>query len=48
MDIELRKYTSKSILPTLESRIDVGQGINVGPGKFGKKNNRSALNKPGA
>ena len=26
-------------IPTLESRIDVGQGINVGPGKFGKKNN---------
>jgi hypothetical protein len=24
-------------LDTLESGIDVGQGINVGPGKFGKK-----------
>ena len=23
---------------TLESGIDVGQGINIGPGKFGKKN----------
>ena len=31
--------------PTLESGIDVGQGINVGPGKFGKKNKHRALNK---
>ena len=30
---------------TLESRIDVGQGINVGPGKFGKNNKRRAWNK---
>ena len=30
---------------TLESVIDVGQGISVGPGKFGKKNKRRALNK---
>ena len=29
---------------TLASRIDVGQGVNVGPGKFGKKNKRRALN----
>ena len=29
---------------TLESGIDVGQGINVGPGKLGKKNKRRALN----
>ena len=29
---------------TLASGIDVGQGINVGPGKFGKKNKRRALN----
>ena len=29
----------------LESGIDVGQGINVGPGKFVKKNKRRALNK---
>ena len=35
----------KSKLGTLASRIDVGQGINVGPGKFGKKNKRRALNK---
>ena len=32
-------------LPTLESVIDVGQGIRVGPGRFGKKNKRRALNK---
>ena len=31
-------------LTTLESGIDVGQGINVGPGKLGKKNKRRALN----
>ena len=30
--------------PTLESGIDVGELINVGPGKFGKKNKRRALN----
>ena len=30
---------------TLESRIDVGQGITIGPGKFVKKNKRRALNK---
>ena len=35
---------SVRLLITLESRIDVGQGINVGPGKFGKKNKRRALN----
>ena len=34
-----------SYLITLESKIDVGQGINVGPGKFVKKNKRRALNK---
>ena len=35
-----------SMVPsTLESGIDVGQEINVGPGKFGKKNKRRALNK---
>ena len=28
---------------TLESGIDVGQGINVGPGKFVKKNKRRAV-----
>ena len=30
---------------TLESGIDVGQGITVWPGKFVKKNKRRALNK---
>ncbi len=29
---------------TLESGIDVGQLINVGPGKFGKNNKHRALN----
>ena len=29
----------------LESVIDVGQGIIIGPGKFVKKNKRRALNK---
>ena len=29
---------------TLESVIDVGQGISVGPGKYDKKNKRRALN----
>ena len=30
---------------TLESGIDEGQGITIGPGKFFKKNKRRALNK---
>ena len=30
---------------TLESGIDVGQGINVGPGKFVKKNKHRAFDK---
>ena len=30
---------------TLDSGIDVWQGINVGPGKLGRKNKRRALNK---
>ena len=33
------------ISSTLESGIDVGQGITIGPGKFVKKNKRSVLNK---
>ena len=37
--------TSEEYWHTLESRIDVGQGISVGPGKFVKKNKRRALNK---
>ena len=32
------------IVPTLESGIDVGQGITIGPGKFVKKNKPRALN----
>jgi hypothetical protein len=31
-------------LSFLASGIDLGQGINVGPGKFSKKNKRRALN----
>ena len=34
-----------AISSALESVIDVGQGISVGPGRFGKKNKRRALNK---
>ena len=30
---------------TLESVIDVGQGISIGPGRFGNKNKHRALNK---
>ena len=37
--------TSDLSLLTLESVIDVGQGINVGPGKFIKKNKHKALKK---
>ena len=36
---------SRVIRNTLQSVIDVGQGISVGPGKFDKKNKRRALNK---
>ena len=32
-------------LHSLESGIDVGQGINVGPGKLVKKNKRRTLHK---
>ena len=39
------KYISYCFkLHTLASGIDIGQGINIGPGKFGKKNKRRALN----
>ena len=34
-----------SIICTLESGKDVGQGINVGPENFGKNNKRKAVNK---
>ena len=39
--MEPRSYVSR----TLESGIDVGQGITVGPGKFVKNNKRRPLNK---
>ena len=36
-------HSSRASDDTLESGIDVGQGINVGPGKFVKKNKRRCL-----
>ena len=39
------KTTESYSLGTLDSRIDVGQGINIGHGKFNKKNKYRALNK---
>ena len=50
LHIEPFNYAIKSVcfyeqLSTLESGIDVGQGINVGHGKFDKKNKHRALNK---
>ena len=41
----LSKKKEKENTCTLESVIDVGQGISVGPGKLNKKNKRRALNK---
>ena len=43
---EEKDINSTCSLPqtTLESGIDVGQLINVAPGKFGKKNKRRAIN----
>jgi len=35
-------FFSICLLDTLESGIDVGQGINIGPGIFGKKNKSRA------
>ena len=43
--IRHQKLHTNMFLSTLESVIDVGQGISVGPGRFGKKNKRRALNK---
>ena len=37
-------FVKSTILPTLASEIDIGQGINIGPGEFVKKNKRRALN----
>jgi hypothetical protein len=36
---------SNFIVDTLKSGVDVGQGINVGPGKFDKNNKCRPLNK---
>ena len=35
----------KTKVSTLASGINVGQGINVGPGQFGKNNKRRAFNR---
>ena len=35
-------WVNAQFLGTLESVIHVGQGISVGPGRFGKKNKRRA------
>ena len=43
--MELDNGSREQDIGTLESVIDVGQGISVGPGRFGKKNKRRALNK---
>ena len=39
------KDLNDSKLIVYESGIDVGQGISIEPGKFGKNNKRRALNK---
>ena len=38
------RLKSVCVSSTLASGIDVGQGINVGPGKFPQKNKRRTLN----
>jgi hypothetical protein len=38
-------FMNQKVASTLESVIDVGQGISIGPGRFGKKNKSRALNK---
>ena len=43
--IQFVQKTKKKPQTTLESGIDVGQGITIGPGKFVKKNKHRALNK---
>ena len=43
--IHVAKENRIDTASTLESGKDVGQEINVGPGKFVKKNKRRALNK---
>ena len=45
MYIPIFEFVTKWKVHTLESGIDVGQGINVGPGKFVKRNKRRAQTK---
>ena len=44
-DFSTRLFINELFNPTLESGIDVGQEMNVGPEKLGKNNKRRALNK---
>ena len=39
------KLSNSKYVACLKSRIDVGQGINIGPGKFGNKDKSRELNK---
>ena len=41
---EGKNFWRDLLLSTLDSGIDVGQEIYIGPGKFGKKNKQGALN----
>ena len=45
VNLRFKDSNSMDASITLESVIDVGQGISVGPGKFDKKNKRWPLNK---
>ena len=45
LGVTFLNLNAKFELSTLESGMDVGQGISVGPGKFIKKNKCRALNK---
>ena len=44
MYVRTYNYTVCFFMATLASGIDVGQRINVGPEKYGKKDKRRALN----
>ena len=45
MRVQLCVYNNIVLTKPLESGLDVGQGINIGHGKFGKNIKRRALNK---
>ena len=44
LDNKITNEQKERAILTLESVIDIGQGISVGHGKFDKKNKRRALN----